>query len=212
MKITWLGHSSFLIETSKGTKIVTDPYESGGYGGAVGYAPIDIEADIVTVSHGHSDHNYTKPFKAARIVDAVGKVSIKDVGIEGVSSYHDKEKGRARGLNIIFIIKADGLKVVHLGDLGTLDIDTRNIDGCDVLLVPIGGTFTLDSAEASEFMERIKPAVTVPMHFKTEKLAFSIEGLSKFLQGKSYEQKDVLEISFENAGSFKNVVALAYQR
>jgi len=213
MKISWLGHSCFLLETNQGSKLITDPYEPGGYDGAVGYEAVNLEADIVTVSHQHADHNYTREFKTARVVDKKGRVEIKDVKIEGIPSYHDKEKGKARGANIIFIIQAEGLKIVHFGDLGTKEIDLKPYKDIDIALIPVGGIFTIDAVEASDIIGRITPKITIPMHFKTPKLGFDIEGVEKFLElNRDYEKKDALEFDLQNINSFKKIVILEYQR
>lgn len=212
MKISWLGHASFLLETNQGTKIITDPYESGGYGGAVGYGSINVEADIVTVSHQHSDHNYTQGLGEPRIVNKETKVTIKDVEIEGIASYHDEKKGKLRGKNIIFIIKVEGLKIIHFGDLGTKDIDYSRFQNIDIALIPVGGIFTLDAKGATEVLKQINPKITIPMHFKTPKLGFDIEGVDKFLIGKDYERRDSLEVNSQNINSFKKVIVLDYQR
>jgi len=153
MKINWLGHSCFLLETNQETKVITDPYESGSYDGALSYDPINSKADVVTVSHQHNDHNNIKDFKNTLVIDSETKTSIKDISIEGMLSYHDNDNGRLRGENIIFTIYAEGLKIVHFGDLGTKDIELSLFKDIDVALVPIGGTFTIDAVEASQLVK-----------------------------------------------------------
>ncbi|MCQ9205160.1 MAG: MBL fold metallo-hydrolase [Omnitrophica bacterium] len=212
MKISWIGHSCFLLETDKGIKIVTDPYESGSYSGAVGYSPVNIQADIVTVSHYHADHGHTKEFKTAQIVDREGSVKVKDIEIKGLMSYHDDKKGDLRGKIIIFVIKAEGLKIVHFGDLGTQDVDADELKDIDIALIPVGGTFTLDAEEAIEVLDKINPKITIPMHFKTPKLGFGIDGVDVFLTGQDYEKKDILEVNSQNINSFKKIVVLNHQR
>lgn len=213
MKISWLGHACFLLETNQGTKLITDPYESGGYDGAVGYDPVNLEADIITVSHNHADHNNIKDFKNALVVKEEGKTLIKDLEIEGILSYHDKDKGKSRGENIIFTIQTEGLKIVHFGDLGTKDIDLSLFKDIDIALMPVGGTFTIDAAQASQLIRDVNPRVTVPMHYKTPKLKFDIDGVDKFLKINSdYENKNCLEVSSESIRSFKRIVVLEYQR
>jgi L-ascorbate metabolism protein UlaG (beta-lactamase superfamily) len=212
MKISWLGHASFLLETTKGTKIITDPYEAGSYSGAIGYAPIKIQPDIVTVSHAHSDHSYTREFKTAQVVDKEGTVKIREVEIEGILSYHDDKRGALRGQNIIFVINTEGLKIVHLGDLGTKDIDVEKLKTSDIIFIPVGGTFTLDAKTATDLLEEISPKVTIPMHFKTPKLGFDIDKVDSFLKDKDYEKRDILEVSQQNINSFKKIVVLNYQR
>ena len=213
MEISWLGHACFLLETSQGTRLITDPYESGGYGGAVGYDPINLEADIVTVSHKHADHNNIQDFKNALIVSEEREVSIKDIEIKGMLSYHDNDKGASRGENIIFTIQADGLKIVHFGDLGEKDIDLTHFSDIDIAIVPVGGTFTIDAAEASQLIREIHPKITIPMHYKTSKLGFDIDRVDKFLKANpDYEKRDSLEVNRDNIGSFEKIVVLKYQR
>lgn len=213
MKIQWMGHASFLLETTSGVTIVTDPYQSGCFDGAVGYDAINVKADIVTVSHQHADHNCTKEFKEAEVVDKAEKRTIKDVTIEGTLSYHDKQKGCARGENIIFSIEADGLKIVHFGDLGTLDIDYSKLQNIDIAFVPVGGVFTLDATEATELMNKISPKIFIPMHFKTPKLGFDIAGVDSFLkEKKEYDTKDKIEVTPQTITNYKPIVVLKPQR
>jgi L-ascorbate metabolism protein UlaG (beta-lactamase superfamily) len=211
MKITWLGHACFLIET-QGKKIITDPYEPNSYGGAVRYSEIDIQPDIVTVSHQHFDHNYIKKFKDAEIIDKEGSFKINNIVIEGILSYHDKEKGAVRGKNIIFVIHSEGLKIAHFGDIGTLEIDYEKLKDIDVVLVPVGGTFTIDAEEANSLLEKLNPKIFVPMHFKTSKLAFEIDTVDKFLIGKDFQEEEILEINPKNISNFKKIVVLKHQK
>ncbi|UCC95178.1 MAG: MBL fold metallo-hydrolase [Candidatus Omnitrophota bacterium] len=212
MKITWMGHSCFLLETEKGTKILTDPYEPKSYAGAVGYGPLEVEPDIITVSHKHADHNYTQPFLKAEIVDRAGKFTIADAELEGIPTFHDDQQGAERGKNIIFIIRVDDLCVAHFGDLGTLDIDPSQLSTLDIALVPVGGTFTIGANEATELTQKLNPQIVVPMHFKTPKLGFGIDWVEKFLKDKDYEKRESLEVNLQNIHSFKRVVVLQYQR
>jgi len=128
-------------------------------------------------------------------------------------SYHDKDKGQSRGENIIFTIWADGLKVVHFGDLGEKDIDLASFSDIDIAIVPVGGTFTIDAVEASQLIREISPKITIPMHYKTPKLGFDIDGVDKFLKANpDYEKKDFLEVNRDNIKLFKKIVVLKYQR
>jgi len=212
MKISWMGHSCFLLETNKGTKLITDPYEPGGYSGAVGYGPIDIEADIVTVSHQHSDHNYCSGLRTAKIIDTPGEAKVKDIVVKGLSSFHDQSQGKERGRNIIFIFEVENLKIVHFGDLGTVDINYSYLNDVDIALIPVGGTFTIDANQAHKLLKNISPQIVVPMHFKTEKLGFDIDRVDKFLKGEDWEEKDILDINRDNISSFKKIVVLRHQR
>ena len=119
MKIKWYGHSAFRITTSDGTGIIIDPYESGGFGGAITYGPITDRANIVLVSHGHADHNYTASIEGPYSeVHDEGVYEIRGVKIRAVPAFHDESKGKQRGKTLLLVIEADGLSVVHLGDLG----------------------------------------------------------------------------------------------
>ena len=150
MEIRWLGHASFLITTSDGVRIITDPYESGSYGGGIGYGQIDLEADIVTISHDqHEDHNFTKGIKGDfAVVKGAVKEVIGGVTVRGIASFHDKSQGSERGENTIFCIEADGICLCHLGDLGHMlsGVQVDEIGNADILLIPIGGTYTIDAS------------------------------------------------------------------
>ena len=115
MKITWLGHASFLLESQNGTRVVTDPFEAGSYDGAVGYPPICAAADVVTVSHEHADHNAVGCVEGdPTIVREPEPVTVKDVKIRGLSTFHDESKGKDRGRNTIYVVDLDGITFTHL--------------------------------------------------------------------------------------------------
>ncbi|MCD6539692.1 MAG: MBL fold metallo-hydrolase [Candidatus Omnitrophica bacterium] len=214
MRIEWLGHACFLLE-AEGLKIITDPYQPGSYGGAVGYSDINVSADIVTVSHQHFDHNYIEPFPEAEVVDKEGVFKVKGIEIEGILTFHDETQGSQRGKNLVFIFNLEGLKIAHLGDLGCIPQDLKKLDNLDVVLIPVGGTFTLDAQLATRLIELIKPKITIPMHFKTEKLGFDIEGVDKFIEGKSnVERLDVssIEVKKEEIPSFNKIIVLKPSR
>ncbi|MBC2581283.1 MBL fold metallo-hydrolase [Clostridium sp. DJ247] len=178
MKITWLGHASFLIEDSKGRKVLTDPFDE-----SVGYPVFEGEVDVVTVSHYHVDHSYTEKVKYTHLADKVGAFYLCDIPILGIPSYHDKVQGAKRGENMIFVLQIDGYRICHLGDLGYVlsDDEIKSLGNIDVLLIPIGGNFTLDGKEASEIAQRIGSHIIIPMHYKTPVLSFELEGLENFL-------------------------------
>jgi L-ascorbate metabolism protein UlaG (beta-lactamase superfamily) len=203
MKIKCYGHAAFLITSNQGVKIITDPYESGAYGGQLGYGKIKDEADIVLTSHDHADHNDTKSLPGSpQIVKGSGSKTVKGIPIKGISTYHDPSKGSERGANTIFTLSVDGLKVCHLGDLGhTLaEKELAAIGPVDILLIPVGGYFTIDAAEATRVAEQIHPKVLIPMHFKTEKCGFPIAPVEDFLKGKpSVKRPQSSEVSFDKA-------------
>lgn len=185
MKITWLGHSSFLLESSDGTRLVTDPFEAGSYDGAVGYSPIDTCADVVTVSHEHADHNAVdciggKP----EIVRDPEERTIKGIPIRGVNTYHDENKGQDRGRNTIYVMEVDGVRVGHLGDLGHVlsEEEVDELGGIDVLLAPVGGYYTIGPEEAKKTAEVLGARIIIPMHYKTDALGFPIQPVDDFLK------------------------------
>jgi L-ascorbate metabolism protein UlaG (beta-lactamase superfamily) len=184
MKIKWLGHSSFLITSDKGIKIITDPYATGG---GINYAKIEEAADIVTVSHQHSDHNNVAQVKGnPKVVKDTGKKGVKGIEFVGVSSYHDDAQGKQRGPNTIFCFAIDGIRICHLGDLGH-ELDARQIGQLgvvDVLFLPVGGFFTIDAKVAGQISYRLAPKVTIPMHYKTSKCTYPIADVEGFLKGK----------------------------
>ncbi len=184
MDIYPLGHSSFRIK-GKTVTVVTDPFDPA----AVGFPfPKHIACDIVTVSHDHADHNNTQilegnPF----IVSGPGEYEVKGVGIIGVPSYHDGQKGAERGNNTMYQMEIDGLHLAHLGDLGSpLNADAIDkLDGVDILFVPVGGSVTIDPNQAATVISELEPSIVIPMHYKTDRhnaTAFGeLSTLSQFL-------------------------------
>ena len=187
MKIKWYGHAAFRVTTAGDVNIIIDPYESGGFGGAISYGPIKDRADIVLISHDHADHNHTASIEGTfREVREQGTYDIGGVKIRALPSFHDATGGKERGRNLIFIIEADGLTLAHLGDLGhPLDADrVKALGKPDVLMLPVGGFYTMDAAVATAVMNDLKPSYTIPMHFKTAKVEFPIAGVGEFTKGK----------------------------
>lgn len=180
MQLTWYGHSCFLLESDEKTRILTDPCSPD-----TGYDLHDIPADVVTVSHDHYDHNCIAAAAGDPvIVSDPGAHFVCGVSITGFPTWHDEVQGKKRGANILYRIELDGIRVLHLGDLGHVP-DQALIDAIgpvDVLLCPIGGTFTIDAAQAVEVAHLFKPRVFIPMHYLTPRLAFSIAGLDELLR------------------------------
>ncbi|MFH1312237.1 MAG: MBL fold metallo-hydrolase [Candidatus Eisenbacteria bacterium] len=212
MKIRWLGHSAFVLTSDSGTRILTDPYESGSYGGAVGYEPIRETVEIVTASHDHEDHFCLEGLpEGFECVTTTGKHDVNGLTITGVKTYHDETKGKERGPNVIFVIDVDGLRVCHLGDLGhTLSADELgSIGKVDVLLIPVGGFYTIGPKEALNVMKALSPAVTIPMHFKTESLGFPIEPVDNFLSLAGKHERpgtSEIEITKDDLGARRIIV------
>lgn len=179
MQLTWLGHSCFLLEGKDGVRVLTDPCSPN-----TGYALPRIPADIVTVSHDHDDHNYL-PVALGEpvVVTEPGLHTVRGVSITGFSAWHDEAGGKKRGANILYLIELDGIRVLHLGDLGhTVDPALAEAIGpVDVLLCPIGGTFTINAEQAVAVAHTLAPRVFIPMHYATPQLRFSVGGLDELL-------------------------------
>lgn len=188
MKIKWYGHAAFLITSDQGVKIITDPYDPGAYAENLTYGQIRDQADIVLMSHDHGDHNGIKTLPGSpQGIQGNGAKTAKGIPFTGVSTYHDPSKGSERGANTIFTFSVDGMRVCHLGDLGhgLSEKELSEIGPVDILLIPVGGYYTIDSKEATRVAEQVKPKVLVPMHYKTEKCGFPIAPVEDFLKGKS---------------------------
>ncbi len=184
MKIKYLGHSAFVIISDGGVKIITDPY---GTSPDLTYGEISEPADIVTVSHDHFDHcNVAAVGGNPQVIRRAEVSAAKGIKFKGISSYHDDEGGRVRGNNIIFCFEVDRLKLCHLGDLGHRldDRQKADIGSVDILLIPVGGYYTIDAKTATEVCEQLKPGVIIPMHYRTDKGLPSIAGVEEFLRGK----------------------------
>jgi L-ascorbate metabolism protein UlaG (beta-lactamase superfamily) len=179
MDITWLGHSSFLIEDSSGRKILTDPFDE-----TVGYDLYRGKPDIITISHHHFDHDYVALMpQSIKKFDSPGVYDLDGIKITGIPSFHDKSKGSKRGKNTIFIIEADGYRICHLGDLGYVlsPSEIESLGRIDVLMIPVGGVFTIDGAEAALLSKSIGSHIILPMHYKTPAIDFEIDGVEPFL-------------------------------
>lgn len=170
MQIQYYGQSCFKITTKpagRATEDVTvffDPFNKD-----IGLRPPQGQADIVFISHNHSDHNNVSAIKGDPVViDTPGEYAIKGINVVGIDSFHDNQNGALRGHSTIFIFEAEDLRICHLGDLGCelTDKQLEEIDGVDILFVPIGGTYTLDSKKAAELVHKIEPTIIIPMHYK----------------------------------------------
>lgn len=184
MRITWYGHSAFLVEAEDGTRLILDPYRSGAYGGALRYGPIAETADAVVASHTHDDHGAvdTIPGRPQVLIEPTS-VAVGTVTIRGVPADHDAVGGAERGHETILVVEDGGLRLVHLGDLGH-ELDQATVDRIgrtDVLLVPVGGYFTIDAATAARVVDSLAPRIVVPMHYKTDKTDFPIASVEDFL-------------------------------
>jgi L-ascorbate metabolism protein UlaG (beta-lactamase superfamily) len=198
MKIKWLGHASFLIRSGDGVTVITDPYAVGG---GIDYSPIKETADIVVVSHDHSDHNNVAAVQGKpEVVKGAGTKTVKGIEFKGIATSHDASQGAQRGPNTVFCFTVDNLRLCHLGDLGhpLSPAQVTEIGAVDILFVPVGGFFTIDAAVASHVCDQLKARIVIPMHFKTPKCGYAIAGVDDFLMGKKNVKKAMAsEVEFQ---------------
>jgi L-ascorbate metabolism protein UlaG (beta-lactamase superfamily) len=188
MKIKWYGHASFGITTEGGVHICTDPYVTGCYDGAIGYAPIADSCDVVLESHDHPDHAGADELSGnPAVVRGPGEHDAAGMKFVGTPTFHDESGGSERGENTVFTFEADGMKVAFLGDLGHVltDEQVAAIGPVDVALVPVGGHFTIDAAAATTVAEQLGARVVIPMHYKTAACGFPIAAVDEFVAGKN---------------------------
>ncbi len=182
MKIKWNGHASFTITAADGTVIVTDPYNPAAYKGVLTYDQVSDRASAALVSHEHGDHNYVEGLPGTPVV-LRGTGRIGNIQVAAIDAYHDESKGAKRGANRIFAFSADEIRICFVGDLGHQLSDTQiaSLGPVDILMTPVGGTYTLDADGAKKLTEAIKPKVVIPMHYKTGKCNLPITGPEGFL-------------------------------
>ncbi len=182
MKIKWNGHASFTITSADGTVLVTDPYDPSGYDGVLKYDQVSDRADAVLISHDHADHNYAKGlFGSPKVLKSSGQV--KGIRIKGIDTYHDESDGSERGANKAFSFTVDGINICFMGDLGhqLSSEQIEAIDSVDLLLIPVGGTYTLDAEGATKVVEALGAKLVIPMHFKTDKCDLPIAKVDGFI-------------------------------
>ncbi len=179
MHISWLGHSCFRVRGSQAV-VITDPYPP-----SLGYSLGKPNAGIVTVSHQHPGHSYVQGIGGEpRPVTGPGEYEISSVLIIGIATFHDRERGRERGKNTVYVMEVDEVSICHLGDLGHVLTaeQVEEIDNVDVLLLPVGGVSTIDASMAAEVVRQLEPKVVLPMHYKTQALSGELEPVERFLK------------------------------
>jgi L-ascorbate metabolism protein UlaG (beta-lactamase superfamily) len=182
MTISWYGHSCFKISNQGGhLTIITDPFDK-----SIGLIPPHGNADIVTVSHDHNDHNNIKAISGNPfIINGPGEYEIKGIRVIGCSSYHDEKQGQERGSNTIYLMEIDKIRICHLGDFGQqrlFDSQLETIGQVDILIIPVGGTYTIGPREVMKITEQIEPSIIIPMHYKLPGLKFDLADLKEFLK------------------------------
>jgi len=192
MVITWYGQSCFKIQSGN-TVLFTDPFDK-----SVGLTPPRGQADIVTISHHHYDHdnaealNSSKPF----IIDGPGEYEIKGVNIAGLKTFHDDNQGKERGDSTAYVIEIEGIKICHLGDIGQTKLSNEQleiIDGVDILMIPVGGIYTVNGEDAVDLINQIEPKIVIPMHYKIPGLSIKLDGVEEFLKEMGISKKEVVD-------------------
>ena len=164
MKLQYYGHACFALRLADGTALVIDPFDP-----SIPYPVCATRCDAALLSHGHFDHNYTQALTGDfQTIDAPGEYSVGSAKITAIPCFHDKEGGAKRGKNLVFRIEAEGLSIAHLGDLGHLPNEEQlaALRGLDLMLIPVGGFYTIDTPEAEEIISLAKPRCAVAMHYK----------------------------------------------
>ena len=207
MQIIWKGQSFFQILIQRGkesvVKIAFDPYDE-----QIGLKPPVLEADILLITHSHYDHNNVKAVKGSPfLISGPGEYEIKGVSIQGISSFHDNVQGKERGENTIYTLESEGIKICHLGDLGQKELTDEQLEkigAIDILMIPVGGVYTISAKEATKIISQIEPKIVIPMHYHIPKLKIKLEGLDKFLKMMGVKAPEVskkLSISQRNLPS-----------
>lgn len=216
MDIYWGGQALFKLK-GKNAQVVIDPFDPQFTGLKL---PKDLAADIVLSTHDHGDHNNVRavagPAGAKPMVfKEPGEYEVAGVVVSGISSFHDDSQGSQRGKNTIFHLMLDFLNIVHLGDLGQSKLteeQVAQIGEADILLIPVGSVYTIDSKKASDIVSQLEPKIIIPMHYKIEGLKFELEGVEGFLKEMGAENvmpQPKLSISKEKLPEEPMVVVLS---
>ena len=179
MRIEWIGHACFKLTAQDGTTVITDPYDE-----SVGIDMLELKADLITMSQEHHDHNETSMIVGDPVIARGPQLaSVGSVTARAVNSWHDDAQGKLRGFNTVRIFNMDGLKIVHMGDQGCMPGEDvlEAIADADVMLIPVGGTYTVDASGAKAIMEAAKPTCVIPMHVKTKHCPYPIAKVDAFL-------------------------------
>lgn len=185
MTIIWHGQACFQIIFSRNKdeklNLVIDPFSE-----EIGLKLPKIEADILLISHDHHDHNNKKAILGSPfMIDGPGEYEIKGVFIQGIEAAHDKSQGEERGKVTIYKIEAEEMRLCHLGDLGQKELTEEQLEkigDIDILMIPVGGIYTISSQEAVKIISQIEPKIVIPMHYSLPKLKIKLESLDKFLK------------------------------
>lgn len=214
MVIEWLGHACFNVILKNDIRVLFDPYDE-----PTGYPRIDIETDIVITSHFHHDHSDLSGVNGNfELINKAGLHNCKDVVIEGIPTWHDHSEGKHRGANLVFLLKGEGMTVCHMGDLGCIPSEDvfEKLEGVDVLMIPVGGNYTIDAKEALNICGRLAPNIIIPMHYKTSACTIDIDPVDFFLDAADREYdisrlgKNTFEIQKSTLKKRTRIIVMEY--
>lgn len=185
MHIIWHGQSCFQIQTSRNkgeqVSVVIDPFDE-----TTGLKLPSLTADVLLITHFHDDHSNKKAVKGNPfLIEGPGEYEIKEIFVQGIPSFHDDKEGKEKGLNTIYTIDEEGMRLCHLGDLGQKELlpdQVEKIGNIDILMVPVGGTYTIDAKTAAKVISQIEPRIVIPMHYHLPKLKLKLDSVDKFLK------------------------------
>jgi len=191
MIISYLGHACFKIQDKlgpDGVTLVTDPFNK-----KLGLKVPNFEADVVTITHDHEDHNNAEALRGNPfIINTAGEYEFRGAMVQGIEAFHDNNHGTEQGANIIYRIELDNIAIAHLGDLGQsslTDEQLAELGVIDILLIPVGGKYTIDAKRAVEIISQIEPRIVIPMHYKLPETKTEIDGVEKFIKEIGVEPK-----------------------
>jgi len=217
MHILWYGQSCFQIIITRNNRnkgeqlsIVIDPFDE-----ATGLKVPSLSADVLLISHSHHDHDNKKVVRGNPfLIEEPGEYEIKGVFVQGITSFHDDKGGKERGSNTIYSIEAEGVRLCHLGDFGQKELTSEQLEeigDVDVLMMPVGGVYTISAKEAAKIVSQIEPLLVIPMHYHIPGLKIKLDGVDKFLKEmgrKSVEPQPKLLIKKKDLPEETKIVVL----
>lgn len=215
--IWWFGQANFKVK-GKTASVVFDPYDPN----FTGLKSQKLDSDIVCVTHDHGDHNFVSAVvgpnesEAPFVISGPGEYEKNGVNVVGVSSFHDNNQGSERGKNTIYLVTIDEVNIVHLGDLGQNKLTQDQIEAlslCDVLMIPVGGVYTITAKETPDIIASLEPKIVIPMHYKVDSLKFNLEPVDNFLKamGKEATAQPKLTVSRDRLPEEVEIVVLEMQ-
>jgi len=211
MEIYWHGQACFEIRTlstdsKTKTRIIIDPYNN-----SIGLKLPSLKADLVLVTHDHEDHNNFKAIKDNPfVIQNPGEYEIKDVFVKGLVASHGKDRGKTN----IYVVGTEDIALCHLGDLGQKELTSEQLEqigDVDILMIPVGGKYTIDAELAQKVTNQIEPKIVIPMHYKIKGLKIDIQGVDEFLKTMGQEDlkpEDCLKIKSSELPSETKLVLL----